>query len=121
DSLPVDEAVDFRTFTETDVRPTFLRSNDEGRDGIVDFVKSTNPFKVKVGERTLAENEVLLLTETKDAVLSLFAQPISLVDYTIEDELKANTGKKKRKVSLMPPSPVKKVRIRGINISEPIP
>ncbi|GJQ94815.1 hypothetical protein Tco_0005954, partial [Tanacetum coccineum] len=66
--------------------------------GLLDFVKSTNPFKVKVGERTLANNEVPLLEETKDMVISLFAQPISLVDHTIEDELKDNAGKKKRKV-----------------------
>ncbi|GJX82357.1 hypothetical protein Tco_0331838 [Tanacetum coccineum] len=45
-----------RTFTETNIRPTFLYSNDE-EIGLLDFVKSANPFKVKVGERTLAENE----------------------------------------------------------------
>ncbi|GKE40431.1 hypothetical protein Tco_1463836 [Tanacetum coccineum] len=65
--------------------------------GLLDFVKSADPFKVKIGERTLADNEVPLLEETEDMVLSPFAQPISLVDHTIEDELKANTSKKKRK------------------------
>nr|GFA01839.1 hypothetical protein [Tanacetum cinerariifolium] len=53
---------------------------------------------VKIGERTLADNEVPLLEETKDKVISPSTQPISLIDHTIEDELKANTGKKKRKV-----------------------
>ncbi|GKB09279.1 hypothetical protein Tco_0837591 [Tanacetum coccineum] len=69
--------------------------------GLLDFVKSTDPFKVKVGERTLADNEVPLLEETEDMVISLFAQPISLVDHTIEDELKANA--------------------EGVKILEPVP
>ncbi|GJW71409.1 hypothetical protein Tco_0128326 [Tanacetum coccineum] len=85
-----------RSYTETDVRPTFLY-NDDKEMGLLDFFKSADPFKVKIGERTLADNKVPLLEETEDRVISLSAQPISLVDHTIEDELKANTGKKKRK------------------------
>ncbi|GJS68365.1 reverse transcriptase [Tanacetum coccineum] len=92
DPLPVDEAVDLpcvellnenrtlirkyletffcfvglsRSFTETDVRPTLLHDNDEEM-GLLDFVKSVDPFKVKVGEQTLAENKVQLITETED-------------------------------------------------------
>ncbi|GJR96676.1 putative ribonuclease H-like domain-containing protein [Tanacetum coccineum] len=34
--------------------------------GLLDFVNSADPFKVKIGERTLAENEVPLITETED-------------------------------------------------------
>ncbi|GJU71400.1 hypothetical protein Tco_1262805 [Tanacetum coccineum] len=73
DSLPVDEVVDLpcvellnenrtlirkypetflcfvglsSSFTETDVRPTLLHDNDEEM-GLLDFVKSVDPFKVK--------------------------------------------------------------------------
>ncbi|GKF54006.1 hypothetical protein Tco_0160916, partial [Tanacetum coccineum] len=38
--------------------------------GLLDFVNSADPFKVKIGERTLAENEVSLITETEDRVIS---------------------------------------------------
>ncbi|GJW33018.1 hypothetical protein Tco_0053050 [Tanacetum coccineum] len=38
--------------------------------GLLDFVKSADPFKVKVGEQTLAENEVPLIIETGDRVIS---------------------------------------------------
>ncbi|GKD46887.1 hypothetical protein Tco_1271532 [Tanacetum coccineum] len=55
--------------------------------GLLDFVKSVNHFKVKVGERTLAENEVPLQTETEDRVISPSAETISLVDHTLHDEL----------------------------------
>ncbi|GJS46281.1 hypothetical protein Tco_0596402 [Tanacetum coccineum] len=34
--------------------------------GLLDFVKSTDPFNVKVGERTLADDKVPLLEETED-------------------------------------------------------
>nr|GEW84382.1 hypothetical protein [Tanacetum cinerariifolium] len=37
---------------------------------LLDFVNSANPFKVKTGKRTLAENEVPLLTEIEDKVVS---------------------------------------------------
>ncbi|GJW51011.1 hypothetical protein Tco_0092362 [Tanacetum coccineum] len=78
-----------RSYTETDVRPTFLDSDDEEM-GLLDFFKSTDPFKVKIDERTLAENEVLLLEDTEEMVISPSVQTVSLVDHTIEDELKAN-------------------------------
>ncbi|GJR93870.1 hypothetical protein Tco_0266044 [Tanacetum coccineum] len=71
--IHVDEVVDLpclsRSFIEFDVLPNFLHNNDKEM-GLLDFVKSTNPYKVKVGERTLAETEVPLLNETEDRVIS---------------------------------------------------
>ncbi|GKF71925.1 hypothetical protein Tco_0208039, partial [Tanacetum coccineum] len=122
DPLPVDEAVDLscvemlnenrtlikkypeiflsfvglrRSFVETNVRPTLLRDNDEEMS-LLDFVKSVDPFKVKVGEQNLTENEVPLITETEDRVISPSPQIISLVDHTIQDELNVNSGKRKK-------------------------
>ncbi|GKC77598.1 hypothetical protein Tco_1128372 [Tanacetum coccineum] len=89
---------------------------------LLDFVKSANPFKVKVGERTLAENEVPLIPETEDMVISLAEQTISLVDHTIQDELNVNSGKQKKKVAFVSRSPpVKKARAGGIVISDSWP
>ncbi|GJZ53541.1 hypothetical protein Tco_0608426 [Tanacetum coccineum] len=121
DPLPVDEAVDLpcvellnenctlirkypetflclvglsRSFIETDVRPTLLHDNDEEM-GLLDFVKSVDPFKVKT---------------------------ISLVDHTIQDELNVNSGKRKKKVAFVSGSPlVKKARTEGIVISDSRP
>ncbi|GJZ08884.1 hypothetical protein Tco_0543167 [Tanacetum coccineum] len=93
-----------RSFVDSDIRPNFLRCDDEGRPG----------------KRTLAQNEVPLLEETKDRVISPSAETISLVDHTIEDELKAVTRKKKRKVAFNAgPPPMKRARAGGIVISEP--
>nr|GEU81994.1 hypothetical protein [Tanacetum cinerariifolium] len=105
DPLPVDDVVDFPcvdllnenrilirkylknffcivglscSYTETDARPTFLYNDDEEM-GLLDFVKFADPFKVKISERTFADNEVPLLEETEDMVISPSAQPISLV------------------------------------------
>ncbi|GKE38710.1 hypothetical protein Tco_1462115, partial [Tanacetum coccineum] len=50
----------YRSFVEIDVRPTLLHNNNEEM-GLLDFVKSADRFKVKVEERTLGENEVLLV------------------------------------------------------------
>ncbi|GJX79523.1 hypothetical protein Tco_0327672 [Tanacetum coccineum] len=103
-----------RSFVETDVRPTLLRDIDEEM-GLLDFVKSADPFKVKVGERTLAENEVSLITETKDKVISSSLQIISLVDHTIQDELNVNSDKRKKRVAFVSgSSPVKKAQTKGI-------
>ncbi|GKB92457.1 hypothetical protein Tco_0964729, partial [Tanacetum coccineum] len=137
DPLPVDEAVDLpcvellnenrtvirkypeiflclvglsRSFTETEVRPTLLHNNDEGR------------CLVKTGERTLAENEVPLMTETEDRVISPFSQTISLVDHTIQDELNVNVGKRKKRVAFVSGSPpVKKAWTEGVIISDSRP
>ncbi|GKA56120.1 gypsy type transposase [Tanacetum coccineum] len=59
-----------RSFVDDDVRPTFLRNDDE-EIGLLDFIKSDDPFKAKVGARTLAEKEVPLLTKTKDKAILL--------------------------------------------------
>ncbi|GKF13281.1 hypothetical protein Tco_0054743, partial [Tanacetum coccineum] len=62
--------------------------------GLLDFVKSSDPSKVKTGEQTLASDEFPLLTETADV--------------------------NKRKVgasSILPP--VKKARTGGVSIKEP--
>nr|GEY39101.1 reverse transcriptase domain-containing protein [Tanacetum cinerariifolium] len=61
--------------------------------GLLDFVNSMDPFKMKVGERTLVENEVPLITETEDRVISPSPQTISRVDHTIQDELNVNVRK----------------------------
>ncbi|GKD48471.1 hypothetical protein Tco_1277447 [Tanacetum coccineum] len=66
--------------------------------GLLDFVKSTDPFKVKVGERTLGEGEILLSKETEDMVISPSRDIIRILDHTIVDELKSMAGKKKRRV-----------------------
>ncbi|GJQ93742.1 hypothetical protein Tco_0004881 [Tanacetum coccineum] len=122
DLLPVDEAVDLpcvellnenytlirkypetflclvglsRSFIKTDVCPTLLHDNDEEM-GLLDFVKSADPFKVKVGERTLAENEGSLITETEDR-------------------------RKKRVAFVSGSPPVKKAQTEGIVISDSRP
>ncbi|GJX94412.1 hypothetical protein Tco_0348998 [Tanacetum coccineum] len=110
-----------RSFIETDVRPTLLHDNDE-EIGLLDFVKSADPFKVKVGEQTLAENEVPLITETKDRVISPSLQTISLVDNTIQDELNVNSGRRKKRMAFVSRSPpVKKAQTEGIVISDSRP
>ncbi|GKD23576.1 hypothetical protein Tco_1225279 [Tanacetum coccineum] len=78
--------------------------------GLLDFVKSVDPFKVKVGEQTLAENEVPLITKTKDRVISPSLQAISLVDHTIHDELNVNSGKRKKMVAFVSGSPPRLIR-----------
>ncbi|GKA76183.1 hypothetical protein Tco_0782561 [Tanacetum coccineum] len=103
-----------RSFTDIDVRPTLLRDNDEEM-GLLDFVKSADPFKVKVEEQTLAENEVPLITETEDRVISPSAQIVNLVDHNIQDELNVNSGKRKKRVAFVSGSPpVKKAQTGGI-------
>ncbi|GKA99104.1 hypothetical protein Tco_0827041 [Tanacetum coccineum] len=110
-----------RSFTDTDVHPTLLHDNDEEM-GLLDFVKSADPFKVKVEERTLAENEVPLITETEDRVISPSAQIVSLVDHNIHDELNVNSGKRKKRAAFVSGSPlVKMARTEGIVISDTRP
>ncbi|GJV52172.1 hypothetical protein Tco_1447913 [Tanacetum coccineum] len=141
DPLPMDEAVDLpcaellnenrtlirkypetflclvglsRSFVEMDVCPTLLHGDNEEM-GLLDFVKTADPFKVKTGERTLAE--VSLLTETEDRVFSPSSQHTSLVDHTIQDELNVNSGKRKKRVAFTSGSlPVKKAQTEGIVI-----
>ncbi|GJV13457.1 hypothetical protein Tco_1354998, partial [Tanacetum coccineum] len=149
DPLPVDEAVDIpcvellnenrtrirkypetflcfvgliRSFTETDVLPLCYMIIMRVEMGLLDFVKSADPFKVKVGERNLAENEVLLITETEDRVISPSLQTNSLVDHTIQDELNVNSGKRRKRVAFVSGSPhAKKTQTKGIVISDSRP
>ncbi|GJR96271.1 hypothetical protein Tco_0268445 [Tanacetum coccineum] len=84
-------------FIYTDIRPAFI-GRDKNDMGLLDFVKSANPFKV----------------------VAPSGQTLRLVDHTIMDELKEAAGKRNRKVgfSVVPP-PVKKARDGGIVISKP--
>ncbi|GKA71076.1 hypothetical protein Tco_0777215 [Tanacetum coccineum] len=77
--------------------------------GLLDFGKSSDSFKVKIRERTLAENEVSLLMEIESRVISPSHETFRLVDHTIMDELQNATRKRKRKVAFNVGSfPVKK-------------
>ncbi|GJY58972.1 hypothetical protein Tco_0458864, partial [Tanacetum coccineum] len=67
--------------------------------GLLDFGKSSDSFKVKIRERTLAENEVSLLMEIESRVISPSHETFRLVDHTIMDELQNATRKRKRKVA----------------------
>ncbi|GKC42841.1 hypothetical protein Tco_1060563 [Tanacetum coccineum] len=79
-------------------------------------------IRCRVGERTLTENEVPLITKIEDRVVSPSPQPISLVDHTIQDELNANSGKRKKRVDFVYGSlPVKKARTEGIVIYDSRP
>ncbi|GKA17828.1 hypothetical protein Tco_0697665, partial [Tanacetum coccineum] len=88
------------SFDDVDVRPTLLK--DDGSDGLrnmglLDFVKSSDPFKVKTRERTLAEGEIPLNDETLNMTVPPSAEIIQIVHHTIPDELKehaATSGKR---------------------------
>ncbi|GJV73429.1 hypothetical protein Tco_1493424 [Tanacetum coccineum] len=105
--LPVEDVVDllFAPFMKKQLFTMYADSNfymiDDEETGLLDFVKSADPFKVKTGERTLAKDEVPLLMETKGRVISPSADIISLVDHTIQDELKAHGVKKKKRVAFV--------------------
>nr|GEV94483.1 hypothetical protein [Tanacetum cinerariifolium] len=87
--------------------------------GLLDFVKSPDPFKVKFGERTLAEIEVPLLTETTDMVVTPSDQTKHLVSHTISDEIREHFGKNKKKVGFSTIlTPVKKARTGGVVVTE---
>ncbi|GJV23584.1 hypothetical protein Tco_1376279 [Tanacetum coccineum] len=104
-----------RSFVDIDPRPTLLDM------GLLDFVKSTDPFKVKTRERTLADGEVPLLIETTDMVVAPSDQTVCLVSHTIADEIKEHAGKKKRKVGFSADElPVKKVRSGAGSVPHPI-
>ncbi|GKC17209.1 hypothetical protein Tco_1013991, partial [Tanacetum coccineum] len=57
------------SYVDDDVCPTFTAPN-HGEMGLLDFVKSADPFKEKIRERTLAEGEISLSKETEDRVIS---------------------------------------------------
>ncbi|GJX35505.1 hypothetical protein Tco_0247062 [Tanacetum coccineum] len=50
-----------RSFDDHHVRPTLLK--DDENMGLLDYVKSADPFKVKTGERTLAEADGVVISE----------------------------------------------------------
>ncbi|GJS13207.1 hypothetical protein Tco_0407679 [Tanacetum coccineum] len=56
--------------------------------GLLDFVKSADPFKVKTRERTLAEGEVSLNNKTVNMTVPPSVEIIQIVDHTIMDEAK---------------------------------
>ncbi|GKC72572.1 hypothetical protein Tco_1118455 [Tanacetum coccineum] len=86
-----------RLFDDVLVRPTLLK-DDESDMGLLDFVKSANPFKVKTRERTLAEGDIPLNDETVNMIIPPFAQIVQIVDHTIVDEVKVHASKKKMRV-----------------------
>ncbi|GJY03741.1 hypothetical protein Tco_0369681 [Tanacetum coccineum] len=59
-----------RSFDDVHVRPTFLKDNDSDT-GLLDFVKSADPFKVKTKERNLAQGEIPLNNETVNMIVPL--------------------------------------------------
>ncbi|GJV07427.1 hypothetical protein Tco_1345083 [Tanacetum coccineum] len=109
DPLSMDEVVDLPCVERLNENRTLIR-------------KLRDPCKVKTGERTLAENEVSLITETDDRVIVPSSQPLSLVDHTIQDELNVNSGRRKKKVAFAFGSPLaKKARTEGVVISNSRP
>ncbi|GJX04554.1 hypothetical protein Tco_0190470 [Tanacetum coccineum] len=93
DPLTSDDVVDLPLMDK-------LNENCHDKDdmGLLDFVKSVDPLNVKVGERTLAEGEVPLLTETANMVVEPSSQTARLVSHTIVDKLKKSTRKRKGKL-----------------------
>ncbi|GJZ96494.1 hypothetical protein Tco_0668828 [Tanacetum coccineum] len=128
DSLPSDNLVNLELLDRLDNNRTLIRRYPETflclvrliHMGLLDFVKSADPFKVNTGERTLAEGEASLFTKTVDMVVTPSAQTIRLVSHTIIDELQEHAEKKKRKV-VFDAYPVNKVRTDGVVISKHVP
>nr|GEX77798.1 hypothetical protein [Tanacetum cinerariifolium] len=107
------------SFSDPISRPTLLRC-DKSDMGLLDFVKSLDPSKIKIEERTLALGEVPLLTETADMVVNPSLQMIRLVTHTILNEINAHSGKNKRKIGASTGLlPVKKSKMGGVSINEP--
>ncbi|GJZ71289.1 hypothetical protein Tco_0635140 [Tanacetum coccineum] len=85
-----------RSFDDVHVRPILLK-DDESDMGLFDFVKSADSFKVKTGERTLTEGEILLNDKTVNMIVPPSAEIIQIVEHTVVDELKEHAGKKKKR------------------------
>ncbi|GJZ30986.1 hypothetical protein Tco_0576033 [Tanacetum coccineum] len=96
-----------RSFDDVLVRPTLLQ--EDRNMGLLDFVKSADPFKVKTGEWTLAEGEVSLNNESVNMIVPPSAKIIQIVDHTIVDKAKEHVGKKKMGV-IFEELPVKRLR-----------
>ncbi|GKB61295.1 hypothetical protein Tco_0917481 [Tanacetum coccineum] len=84
-----------RSFVYVYVCPTLLKDDDSDM-GILDFVKSADPFKVKTRERTLAQGEIPLNNETVNMTVPPSAEIVQIIEHTIMDELKEHAGKKKK-------------------------
>nr|GEU38568.1 hypothetical protein [Tanacetum cinerariifolium] len=85
------------SFDDVHVRSTLLKYDDSDM-GLLDFVKSADPFRVKTKERTLAQGEVPLNNETMNMTVPPSAEIVQIVEHTIMDELKEHAGKKKKRV-----------------------
>ncbi|GKC48278.1 hypothetical protein Tco_1066000 [Tanacetum coccineum] len=109
-----------RSFDDVHVHHTLLKDNESGGYGLLNFVKSADPFKVKIGERTLAEGEILLNDETMNKTVPPSAKIIQIVEYTIVDELKEHAGKKKRRV-VFDDLPMKRLRADAVVAFEAVP
>ncbi|PWA68831.1 transposase (putative), gypsy type [Artemisia annua] len=112
-----------RVYDDPLSRPTFR--NADGQDmSLLDIIKSADPFKVKIGERTLAKGEKTLLEETAARVVEPSEADLTLVDHTMTDELKAvkEQGKAgKKRVSQSIPWPgQKKQRPQGQSPPRPL-
>ncbi|GKC93508.1 hypothetical protein Tco_1158950, partial [Tanacetum coccineum] len=113
-----------RSFNNVLVRPTLLQ--DDGSVfyfaymGLLDFVKSVDPFKVKTGERTLAEGEIPLNDESVNMTVPPSVDIIQIVNHTIVDEVEEHAGKKKKKV-VFEELPTKQLRSDAASASEAVP
>ncbi|GKF83409.1 hypothetical protein Tco_0245065 [Tanacetum coccineum] len=88
--------------------------------GLLDFVKSVDPFKVKTGERTLAEGEIPLNDESVNMTVPPSVDIIQIVNHTIVDEVEEHAGKKKKKV-VFEELPTKQLRSDAASASEAVP
>ncbi|GJR67658.1 hypothetical protein Tco_0013723 [Tanacetum coccineum] len=89
DPLPLDDVVDLPCVELLNENRTLIQKYPE-------IFLCVDPFKVKIGERNLADNEVPLLEETEDMVISPSVQPISLVrtdSVKISKPVPTTTGK----------------------------
>ncbi|GKD74299.1 hypothetical protein Tco_1332581 [Tanacetum coccineum] len=62
--------------------------------GLIDFITTSDMFKVKVGERTLIDEEFSLPKEIEDRVIPPSDEIIIVVYHTIVDELRDATAGK---------------------------
>ncbi|GJU23888.1 hypothetical protein Tco_1157230 [Tanacetum coccineum] len=109
-----------RSFDDVHVRPILLK-DDESDMGLLDFVKSADPFKVKTGERTLTEGEIPLNDKTVNMIVPPSAEIIQIVEHTVMDELKEHAGKKKKRRVVFYDLPVKRLRADAAVASKPVP
>nr|GEW23828.1 reverse transcriptase domain-containing protein [Tanacetum cinerariifolium] len=109
-----------RSFDDPHVYPILLK-DDGSNMGLLDFVKSANPFKVKTRERTLAEGEVSPNDETVNMNVAPPAEIIRFVEHIIGDELGGQDVKKNKRKVAFGTLPTKKLRTDEDMISEPVP